>query len=305
MQQVGPGPEIWRRASQSPAPRPVLRGPAARTARSRANARLQRRRRRLVHRTLTVVGSLLLGVAVYVSYIGISGGQRPHALLAQVERLAEAGGLGLQQVSLTGHDNTTDVQVFDAIDLSQARTLLSFDAKAAQARVEALPWVARASIERVLPDRLEVRITERIAFAVWRLGERAFLIDKTGRVLAPVKAQSVAALPQVAGEGAAAEAAALIDRLAAYPQLARHVELAERVGGRRWTLRLAGGTAVHLPADGEAEALRWLSPLAAPGLQRISEIDLRVPRRILVRERQDGGASAPRAGDLALPAGRG
>ena len=39
--------------------------------------------------------------------------------------------------------------------------MLSFDSRAAQDRIERLPWVERASIERVLPDRLEVRVSER------------------------------------------------------------------------------------------------------------------------------------------------
>ena len=49
--------------------------------------------------------------------------------------------------------------------------MLSFDSRAAQERIERLPWVERASIERVFPDRLEVRITERVA--VRRLAPRA------------------------------------------------------------------------------------------------------------------------------------
>ena len=228
-------------------------------------------------------------------------------MLAQVERLAEAGGLGLQQVSLTGHDNTTDIQVFDAIDLGQARTLLSFDGKAAQARVEALPWVARASIERVLPDRLEVRITERTAFAVWRLGDRAFLIDKTGRVLAPVKAQSVAALPQVAGEGAAAEAAALVDTACGL-SATRAPGRACRAGRRAALDAAAGGR--HRGASarrrrGGSAALarpRWRLPGCSASARSTSGF----PGASWCASGTVGsGEDAPRAGDLALPAGRG
>ena len=64
--------------------------------------------------------------------------------------------------------------------------MLSFDSRAAQDRIERLPWVERASVERVLPDRLEVRVSERSPVAVWRRGDRNFLIDGSGRVLAAI-----------------------------------------------------------------------------------------------------------------------
>ena len=124
--------------------------------------------------------------------------------------MIELAGYGLTQVSLTGHRLTPDSDIFDAIDLASAPTMLSFDSRATRKRESRpCPGSSKASIERVFPDRLEVHITERTPFAVWRLGGRHYLIDKTGRVLATVPPNTAPALPRVAGEGAAAEAAAL------------------------------------------------------------------------------------------------
>jgi len=206
--------------------------------------------------------------------------------LAEIERMVELAGYGLTQVSLTGHRFTPDRDIFDAIGLRAAPTMLSFDSRAAQDRIERLPWIERASIERVLPDRLEVRVTERTPFAVWRRGARHYLIDKTGRVLAPVSPEAAPSLPRLAGEGAATEAAALTRLLAHHPALQRRIEFAERVGGRRWTLRLAGGGSIELPAEGEAEALAHAALLASAVQARASEIDLRVASRTLLRDGQ-------------------
>lgn len=214
--------------------------------------------------------------------------------IAEIERLAEAAGLGLEQVAVTGHRYTNDGDVFDAVDLGHARTLLTFDSRAARARIEQLPWVARASIERVIPDRIEVRVFERVPFAVWRLGSRHLLIDRSGRVLMPVYADTMPNLPRLSGEGAAGGAAALYDLLAARPQLLARVELAERIGGRRWTLRLSGGGAIHLPADNEAAALTLAAQAAAAGIAPDSEIDLRIPGRVLLREKSSEGRDLER-----------
>ena len=160
----------------------------------------------------------------------------------------------------------------------------SFDSRAAQDRIERLPWVERASIERVLPDRLEVRVTERSPYAVWHLGNRRFLIDKSGRVLTAVPRGAMPSLPRVAGEGAAADASRLFTLLAGHPALMARIEIAERIGGRRWMLRLADGGSVQLPARGETEALARALRIAGARGSAAREIDVRVSARTLVRE---------------------
>ena len=220
----------------------------------------------------------------------------PAPAFAEIERIIELAGLGITQVSLTGHRYTPDSDIFDALDLASSPTMLSFDSRAAQRRIESLPWVERASVERVLPDRLDVHVVERAPYAVWRLNGRHFLVDKAGRVLATVPSDAMPTLPRVAGEGAAIEAVRLYELLGSRPGLTRQVEIGERVGGRRWTLHLSGGSTLQLPAQGEAEAIeRGLQIAKTRGAAR-SEIDLRVPGRPLVRAPSTGGEKAPQDG---------
>jgi cell division protein FtsQ len=213
-----------------------------------------------------------------------SHGRAPATILPEIERLAEALGFGLQQVAVTGYRFTPDGDIFDAVDLAHARTLLSFDSRAARQRIERLPWVERASIERIIPDRLEVHIVERAPFAVWHAEGRTFLIDKSGRVLTAIAADAMPTLPRLAGEGAPSEAAALATLLHRHPGLPERVKLAERVGGRRWALHLADGGAIELPASGESEALARALALVRDGVARASEIDLRAEGRTLLRK---------------------
>jgi cell division protein FtsQ len=214
------------------------------------------------------------------------------AVLAGAERAAEWAGFGLQQITVSGHRFTEDRDILAVLDLERARTLLSFDPRGAQARLELLPWIERASIDRVLPDGIDVRVTERTPTAVLRAGGRSWLIDRAGRKLEAVPADVMPELLRVAGRGAAQEAARLSATLAQFPEIARKVELAERVGARRWTLRLAGGMSVQLPADAEGEALARLARLLDAGLQNAKNIDLRVSTRVLVRQHRDGAGPA-------------
>jgi cell division protein FtsQ len=223
------------------------------------------------------------------------------AALGQIESGLELAGLGLQQITIVGHRYTSDTDIYAALDLDSARTLLSFDPGAAKARIEQLPWVEKATIERIAPDAVDVVISERTPFAVWREGERYWLIDRRGRKLQMAPADVMPQLPRISGDGAPGEAVALTQLLADYPAIARKVELAERVAGRRWRLHMAGGANVDLPAEGETEALGRLARLYELGLGGAKRIDLRVSTRTLV-DGLDGPGTTAHAPDV--PEGR-
>jgi len=243
---------------------------------------LTRRRRSRASRR----GVILLAAALALAALGTvgkrAGLERAGSALARLERWGELAGLGLDQVALIGHRYTADRDIFEAIDLKRSRTLLTFDSQRAQARVLELPWIAEASIERIFPDRLEVRVSERTPVAVWTRGERSVLIDDGGRTLGPVAADGMPALPRVTGEGADRAAAGLISLLAA-SELKSQLAYAERVGERRWTLRLKEGGAIQLPAQDEAKALKKAAAVLALAVSA-AEIDVRATGRAIVRD---------------------
>lgn len=200
-------------------------------------------------------------------------------------------GLRIDQVSVSGHRLTPDADIFDAIDLASVRSLLSLDSSAARQRIERLPWIKTATISRVFPASLKVHVTERKPAALWIRNARDYLIDETGRVLSAVRPGTHRGLPRVAGQGAESEAKALLDLVARYPIIAKRFEMAERVGARRWTLRLTNGVTVHLGADREARAFQALSSLEDLGKLisgRDVIVDLRSRSRITVRPDKHG-----------------
>ena len=217
---------------------------------------------------------------------------------AKLERLARVMGFGIDQVTLTGHHFSFDRDVFDALDLANVRTFTALDTAAVKSRIERLPWVDNAELTRVYPGELQIRVTERKPYAIWQRTDRHYLIDKTGRVLAAIGGDSLPDLPRFAGEGAAAEAATLIENLARYPEIAGRLSEAERVSERRWKLKLANATTIELPADGEVGALEELSRDAA--LVRLvtagsTTLDFRGPGRVAIRPEAPAAAAGPAA----------
>jgi cell division protein FtsQ len=223
-------------------------------------------------------------LVVAVAAIAAGGLRGGGAALTPLDRLLAFAGFSLTQVSLTGHRFTSDDDIYEALDLAHARTVPLFDCRAAQRRIEGLPFVATASVARVLPDRLEVEIRERTPAAVWQKGEASVLIDATGRVLAAVASTAAVTLPRVTGDGAAAATGELLLLLSHHPALRGELALAERVGERRWTLWLAGGGSILLPAADADAALDRAAAIADALAGHALRIDLRTASRALVSD---------------------
>jgi cell division protein FtsQ len=245
-----------------------------------------------------VAAALLLAAVTVCFAMGPTGHSSSSALVASfaapIDRWIVAQGLGIEQVSLEGHRFTTDADIFDALDLPNAGSMLRFNGTDAAARILRLPWVQRVQIKPLVPNGLHLVITERTPYAVWEhdagpgfqpgkpAGQagRRLLVDQTGHVLAAIGPEAFNDLPRVRGEGAAAAAADLHSTLALFPAIATRLTVAERIGGRRWSLALDNGLRIHMPAGQEASALQHLAALQANHrlLDRaIAEIDLRAP----------------------------
>lgn len=220
-----------------------------------------------------------------------------------IEQLQEAMlgfGFGIDQVSLTGHQFTSDRDVYKALDLEHARTFAAFDADAARRRIEALSWVDTAQITRLYPGGLKVEIRERRPTALWDYKGRTYLIDESGRALglAPSRGWK---LPRISGDGANSEAAMLFTALSRHPDIARNVARADRVGARRWSLLLKNGSRLELAADREVEGLEQISrdgtlrrALTGPAYA----VDVRTPGRTAMRPLRLAGAPRLDAGEV-------
>lgn len=254
------------------------------------------------HRGAVALAAALVGTVVFA--VLTNGGERARnveSLLPSLDEAAAWLGLGVDQVAVTGHRFTPDGDIFDALQLDRERRLVGFDIDAAKARIEKLAWVARADISRDYPGRVDIRIRERTAFAVWRMGEHEALIDETGRVLQRVPLGSVGNLPRVEGETAEREAPGLLALVSRTPVLAQSFARGERIGGRRWALHLVNGTRIELPSEGEALVLDELATSGA--LDRLlaggpSIIDLRAKGRIATRAVPESEQHHRRVSDL-------
>jgi cell division protein FtsQ len=87
------------------------------------------------------------------------------------------------QIEVTGNHIVAadDVRKLFAKDRTLSVLRVPLDARRAQ--IEELPWVEQASVQRILPNRVRVLITERTPIAFFRNGTELTLIDAHGVLL--------------------------------------------------------------------------------------------------------------------------
>lgn len=233
----------------------------------RVEVRRQAGRRRL---------RLLLGVAGTAALAGAGWG------------LTRSPLLDVDRVVVTGAQLTAADEVTTAAGLRPGVPMVELDERTLARRVQALPWVATATVSRAWPGTVRVRITERSAVAVIEVADRGWaLVDGDGRVLdlrdAPPPdlpdIQGVDPGPTAPGATVAADARAAVEIASAAADAIDGGVRAVRFDDRGVLLELGDGTEAVL---GTTEALAAKLTALSTVLSRVDRrgvvtVDVRVP----------------------------
>lgn len=213
-------------------------------------------------------------------------------------------GLRVQDVLVEGRVRSGTETILSSLQTRRGEAILAFDAEAARQRLEALPWIESAIVERRLPDTVYARLQERSPYALWQNGGRFHLVDSKGVIILTDPGAEFAQLPVIVGEGAPQRAEEILLLLEGEPELKPLVTAAVRVGDRRWNLHLASGIDVRLPEENPAVALGVLADLHRQQklLDRdIVAVDLRQSDRMIVQLSPAAAAAAAAAQKQAAP----
>lgn len=272
----------------------------------RASARFIVRITRLMpSRGAGITASLLL-LASVLGYGAVVGGHVAGVVdWARNVRDAAANSVGFRiaAVALSGNKEVSREEILATAGVTGRASLLFLDADAARTRLMANPWIADAAVLKLYPDRLQITITEREAFALWQKNGHVKVVAADGTVLEPFVERRYLHLPLVVGEGAERQARDFLDVLDRYPDITGRVRASILVARRRWDLVLTNGIDVQLPETDPTAALDRLVALDRDKklLSRdILIVDLRLPDRVTVRLSD----AAAQARDDALKAGQ-
>ncbi|MFL5951590.1 MAG: cell division protein FtsQ/DivIB [Gaiellaceae bacterium] len=135
---------------------------------------LPRRRRVDVLRLAPSSRSLLAGCAVVLIGGGLYGLARGTSMFA------------VESVRVEGASPALAADVRRELQRYDGRSLVVVDAASVAQRIETLPAVRAATVDRAFPHTLRISVVPELPVAVLRRGTDSFLVSARGRVIAPV-----------------------------------------------------------------------------------------------------------------------
>ncbi|MCC7241850.1 MAG: FtsQ-type POTRA domain-containing protein [Acidobacteria bacterium] len=217
-------------------------------------------------------------------------------------------------VTVTGNERLSTGEVMALMDGLRGAHILGLRLDEWRDRLRSSPWVEDATLRRVLPSTVEVRVRERRPMALARVGSGLYLIDPHGVVvdefgppyadldmplvdglLSPAEGR-----PAAVDETRTALAARVIAALAARPDIESKVSQIDVHDPHDAVVMLEGDTAMlRLGEDDFVERLQQYLDLGDALRERVAAIDyvdLRFAERLYVRPARRPAAAPASAG---------
>jgi cell division protein FtsQ len=129
----------------------------------------------------TLWGRIALGVLVAVGLgLGIGTVLAARGMVLRDERFVIPESSAIE---IEGNRHLTRAQLLSIFGGDVERNIFKVSLEERKAQLEQLPWVAHATVMRLLPDHLRISITERTPVAFVRQGRRIGLVDASGVLL--------------------------------------------------------------------------------------------------------------------------
>jgi cell division protein FtsQ len=176
------------------------------------------------------------------------------------------------QIELLGNHIVSREAVLQPFARDRNRSVLRIPLDARRAQLEELPWVESASVQRILPNRIRVELTERTPIAFLRNGTELALIDSHGVILDRPEGEDLH-FPIVTGLPESMPREEREKRMQTYQEFLKDIDLV----GFSWS-------------KGEKQPI-----IKIPPSEKVSEVDLANPKDLLVVLTGLAGANDPQA----------
>tara|TARA_B100000614_G_scaffold71442_1_gene63623 strand:+ start:802 stop:1656 length:855 start_codon:yes stop_codon:yes gene_type:complete len=200
--------------------------------------------------------------------------------------ISKAAGLIVQEVVVEGRSKTRKNALLQALQVSEGDNILTINIKEMKDRINKLPWVKFARIERHFPNKISLTLVERTPMARWQTNRMLKLIDDHGDVIPVVDLTSFSNLPIIIGKNAPKIAGQILRTLSNEPHLFRRVKSLTLVSDRRWDVELDNQINVHLPEKNPGKAWTHLATVEQGHNifgDQVQGIDMRLENQLIIK----------------------
>jgi cell division protein FtsQ len=173
-----------------------------------------------VFRTAWSLTKLGLGVLLVVgASVLVAWGAHRYALTSP--RFA------VRQIEVKGGKRKTEDQIAQVAGIKRGDNVFAVDTNQVEQKLLSDPWVKQVKVTRALPSTVSIELEEREAGALASIGDRLYLVTKSGEPFKPVEEGDPFDLPVLTGvtaEDLARDRARAVERIALGLEIVRHWE---------------------------------------------------------------------------------
>ena len=240
-------------------------------------------------RTKILLGVLLIGsisaVPVFYEYKYLES-QLRSKLIEASGNISKTVGLTVKEVIVEGRSKTKKSALLQALQVSEGDNILAINITEMKDRINKLPWIKSARIERHLPNKISLTLFERTPMARWQTNKMLKLIDIHGDVIPRVDVSRFLNLPIIIGKNAPKIAGQILKTLSNEPHLFRRIKSLTLVSDRRWDVQLDNQINVHLPEKNPGKAWAHLATVEQGHNifgDQIQGIDMRLENQLIIK----------------------
>ena len=240
-------------------------------------------------RTKILLGVLLIGsisaVPVFYEYKYLES-QLRSKLIEASGNISKTVGLTVREVIVEGRSKTKKSALLQALQVSEGDNILAINITEMKDRINKLPWVKSARIERHFPNKISLTLFERTPMARWQTNRMLKLIDVHGDVIPIVDLTRFSNLPIIIGKNAPQVAGQILKTLSNEPKLFRRVKSLTLVSDRRWDVQLDNQINVHLPEKNPGKAWAHLATVEQGHNifgDQVQGIDMRLENQLIIK----------------------
>jgi cell division protein FtsQ len=192
-------------------------------------------------------------------------------------------GFTVERIDVTGEGRLNEADVRAAVGIYEGDYFFGADLRRAQSNTESLPWVDRAVVRRLWPNRIVVQLVETAPYALYQTEGQLFLTSYEGDIIAPYDPEA-GDLPDdlrlFIGTDAATEAQSVSNVVKDYPAIWAATRILTRYPSGRWDLTFSDGRILRLPVTNMDAALRRFTAINPETATRYAVVDLRLADRM-------------------------
>lgn len=209
-------------------------------------------------------------------------------ILALKDEIPSRIGFIVNDINIEGYERLSPEDIAGLITFNPGDNLYDVPIDKIRNQLESHPWIASATVERVLPSTIRISIHEERPKAVFINGNERYFVNDDGKIIEKLTdIPSGESYIYLIGKEANLSYSSVLDEVYESEAIYQRIEGLVKIGQRRWDIKLKNNITVKLPPKNVMASLSKFSEIMRDNIDFFNSgsiIDLRfMPEKIYIK----------------------